>query len=119
MKKSKLFKMVESEDEKFCPGIVYKARLSTYIEKGGGYVETMKLVPNKTKSCEGCDNCPCLEDALCDLIDSDRPPDLSKVEDGKFYYLIIINESTDWETGIVDDWELGFTEYVEDKCNVE
>jgi hypothetical protein len=68
----------------------------------------------KRMSCAGCSHCGALLEDLQErlsLYGDDKfvyAPVVQDAENGALYTLAVANESRDWETGIVDDWDLEF-----------
>ena len=59
----------------------------------------------KKKSCPGCKHCGYLLDELGEFDEIDIRP---YTEDGALYKLEVVDVSTDWESGLADDWNLAF-----------
>lgn len=91
-----------------CVGRLFRCKKNTFINKRGEYVEDMRMSPLKRKSCKGCSYCDYLEDDLHEFIDSGTPVIIDSPENGAIYQLKMVNLSTDYETGYVDDWDLEF-----------
>jgi len=97
---------IKRPDVKHCKGLYFRCRMSQFISSKGEYIYTEKMIPLKRKSCTGCDKCMPVLDCFDDILDI--PVVIEKIVDGGLYKLDIINESRDWETGIIDEWDLGF-----------
>lgn len=92
-----------------CKGKLFRCKDTryTYDEKGKiifGHQTLMREL--KRKSCPGCAHC---EPMIDDLKDTSSPIIKPVVKHGGLYRLDYGNISRDWETGIVDDWDLIFT----------
>lgn len=59
----------------------------------------------KRRSCPGCKHCNWIYDDLRETLDNVILPDII---DGELYTIQYVNEHKDWETGIVDDYNLEF-----------
>ncbi len=91
--------------KKTCQGNIFKACVGIYRTKKG-FGQTIRFTRSARLSCPGCDYCGWQFDSL-DEINKDYPiHDLEKAEDGNFYGLSICNPSYDWETGILDNYDL-------------
>lgn len=66
------------------------------------------MSPLKRDSCEGCKYCGGLENDLQDMVCNDIDIEIDKIVPNAKYYLCVNNISRDWETGVVDDWDLIF-----------
>lgn len=98
---------------KSCKGIIYKAEVSLFQTKRGiGY--TIRLNEAKKLSCPGCSICNFKRgyDSGLSEIDVDDWPiiGIENVKNGKYYTLETINQHRDYETGIIDDWDLALVE---------
>jgi len=108
---------VEPAEEQ-CLGTVYRASVSFYLT-ARGFAQTVKLNKLKKLSCPGCKYCGWENDTLSE-VNKDWPIlGMDKVEDQKLYTLGMCNVTTDWESGIVDGWDLELVEYVPDDNNGE
>ncbi len=89
-----------------CKGVIYKADIQ-HCKTKRGVLFSVRLNKMKRMSCQGCDDCDWLDDELNEL-DHEwyRIVGIEKVENGELYQLQVGNIGTDWETGIVDEWEL-------------
>jgi hypothetical protein len=102
--------MVWKEPEKpVCKGIVCRASkyVGVHYQKNGRtcIVDKIQLNILKRKSCSGCEQCAGLWGQLSE-VNNDWPiKNMGDVEDGKLYYLTIEVLSTDWESGLPDEWE--------------
>ena len=87
-----------------CTGLVFKGSSQVYMTNGRiTYKQSVRLM--KRMSCD-CDTCLYMLDSINEDIACDHPPIFPKqIKDGKFYSVRVINESRDWETGIIDDWD--------------
>lgn len=90
-----------------CRGVIFKARVSTYNTKRGiGF--TIRLDRMNKLSCPGCEQCGWVDETLEDWISYTGEPPLNflEVENGKLYTIGICNESRDYETGVINDFDL-------------
>lgn len=86
-----------------CKGLFYRGFSSMFFDgKKIERREGIRLL--KGRSCSGCSECVWMQDNLSEEISCGNiiMPD---IDHGALYSVRIINESTDWETGIVDSWE--------------
>jgi hypothetical protein len=58
-------------------------------------------------SCPGCEGCDWMEDEIRNFIDNDTPI-THEPKEGQLYRVAIINEERDWESGIIDAWDIAF-----------
>lgn len=94
-----------------CKGVFFRANVSKYWDSDKGVIgerRTVRIL--KRKSCPGCSACAWIYDHLQEDVENVHIED---VENGKVYSIIVTNEHTDWETGIVDDYDLSFKEVKE------
>ena len=98
-----------------CKGRIYRARVSAFIDNRGDYVYRERMVLLKRKSCIGCEECGCLDDMLSEFLSNETPPIIMHIEDGALYSLRVVNESRDWESGMIDDWDMEFVKIKKDK----
>ena len=98
-----------------CKGQVFRGRENMYVHKGR-YVHQVSMQLLKRKSCDGCDTChgwSALED-IEESIGTSFPPIIKKIKDGALYRIEAINITRDWESGIVDGYDLEFIEVKEE-----
>ncbi len=92
-----------------CKGLVYRYVQERYINAKGDLFLTDRFRFLKSKSCTGCQVCDWLLEYVREL---DFDPILPKgLRHGSVYELKCIAEYRDWETGIVDDVDVGFVLY--------
>ncbi len=87
-----------------CKGLIYKAKENQFKNSKGHFVLKCEMVPMKRLSCSGCESCGGIYDCIEEL--DPIFPDV--IEHNQLYELVIGNVSTDWESGIVDDFDLMF-----------
>lgn len=118
------FKETEKVEPEPCNGQIYR-----YVQEAWTGVSDRDINFRhrfrwlKSKSCndEECMQCNCLLDDFDEqyshlgyqLIDFDAILPHGGPVVGKLYKLQLVDWSTDWETGIMDDWTIGFEEYIE------
>jgi len=105
-----LTEMTKIKPESTCKGRVYRADIS-HCRTKRGFGLFMRFNEVKRLSCPGCDDNSCCvgwEDEELDEISWEHWSiiDIEKAEHGKLYRLVQCNMSRDWETGIIDDWDL-------------
>lgn len=93
-----------------CTGLFYRCKVNSFINSKGAYVYQERMVPLKRMSCPGCVHCGDLLDELNEVAFDKymNGPVIEKIKDSGLYKLQITNISTDWESGIVDDWDIEF-----------
>jgi len=94
------------EEKSDCKGLVFRGYKSLFYVSAQEKFEMrqgIKLL--KKKSCSGCEHCGWLIDNAKESIDWDGliMPDIIHEA---LYTLKVTNESRDWESGIVDDWDI-------------
>ena len=91
-----------------CIGKVYRA--DVYNRVTASTVEcSIKLRLRKKLSCPGCERCGWIDESLGAI---DKPIiNIEEAQHGRLYCIRACNESTDWETGIIDDYDLEIVEY--------
>ncbi len=91
-----------------CTGLVFRACVSEFLDKRNSYVKTVRFTPLIRSSCR-CLKCSSLFDVYIDTIREGLFPIIpDEVVDQALYSLRLINESRDFETGYVDDYDLEF-----------
>jgi hypothetical protein len=101
-----------------CQGNIYKASVSVYKTKRG-FAQTIRLNRSARLSCPGCSYCGWQYESI-DEIGHDWPVlGIEDAEDGKFYGLSICNHSSNWESGLVDDWDLEMIPFIPTKLEDE
>jgi len=87
-----------------CKGLVFRGFSSMFFSDGR-LEERRGIRLLKRESCAGCEKCGFILDDLSEqvIIGSMIIPE---IEHGKLYEVIVTNESRDWETGYVDDYDL-------------
>lgn len=94
-----------------CRGLVFRLRKNVYWD-GNSYNENTQMYLLKKKSCtdENCFSCMALREELHKrACDSNYRPIINMHVPGGLYELQVTNISRDWESGVVDDWDLEFT----------
>ncbi len=100
---------VEREEVEICKGLIFRYRETEYLNSDGAFVRTNRMMPMRRKSCPGCSKC----DWFFDCYKEQGVMWPSGLKEGELYHLTVVNVSTDWETGYVDDFDLEFVEYKE------
>lgn len=93
-----------------CKGRVYRCRINNYVGNNGEIVAKTSFIPLLRKSCrsEECQFCGWQEEDVYNLFPLCKNP-----KHGAMYRLDTTNVTTDWETGIVDGWDLELVEVKE------
>jgi len=95
-----------------CKGLVYRANVQ-HCRTKQGILFSVRLNKLKKKSCFGCEECECIEDQLSEISYDWPLINIETVEHGKLYTIGFTNISRDWETGVVDEWDLEVIPYKE------
>ena len=101
------------EEKVPCKGKVYRGKINNFINANSEVILQQRMIPMKRKSCPGCENCYPLEEELHERIndfDYMAPIFPEKIKHGQLYKLKVTGVGRDWETGIVDEWDLEFVE---------
>ena len=97
-----------------CKGVIFRADVQNFqTQKGMGF--SVRLNKMKRLSCKGCMECGGLESYFGEISNEWPIVGIEKVEHGKLYSLQVVNIEKDFESGIVDGWDLGLVEYKEEK----
>ena len=114
------FTIVENEkaDPEICVGLFFRVAREAWIGSGGDICFRYRFRPLPSKSCPGCFTCDWLVEDLDQYLYLYNSGDIDfQLEQyfthGMLVQLKVTNVSTDWETGIVDDYELDFVEVKE------
>ena len=94
-----------------CNGAIYRYKQNLYLGSRGEIVYKDSFIPMKKLSCKGCECCYWIYESLSDMISNGNIIIPNNLEDGELYYLSVTNISTDWETGVVDDFDFMFVKY--------
>ena len=92
-----------------CKGLFFRVSVNDYfVKERGEYTYSTRLRLLKSISCPGCSQCQWLLD---DYGECGAMPILPEgLNHNAIVELRVTNLSRDWETGSVDDWDLGFVE---------
>jgi len=86
-----------------CKGRFFRVQENNFLASDGSWVVNRRYKPLKRRSCPGCQYCGWMQDDIKEgipVIDGGRDKDVVQ--------LIVTDQFTDWETGLVDDWKLKF-----------
>ena len=108
------------EEPKECKGLIFRCETTMWRGSDGSVNFKERYCQLARKSCPGCQQCDWLmedlDQRLYDFLFADT---ISRGgSNGALYKLEVTNMSTDWETGFVDDYDVGFAPYKEPE-NVE
>jgi hypothetical protein len=104
--------LIEDKSEKVCKGKFFRASVNGFMSAGGTYTYQERMKPLKRMSCSGCVDCGWIEDDLNEFINNEVFPGVKTgIENGAIYTLTVTNISRDWESGVVDGYELQFVKY--------
>lgn len=92
-----------------CKGIVWRLKVNRFINKKGEVVYTERMTRLKRESCPGCIECAWVLEGIQEFIDMGTPIQIDKIEHNGKYSLKVINITTDWESGVMDGWDLKFS----------
>lgn len=95
-----------------CKGLVFRYSENTFLSVEKGIYQTQaRFKVLKRKSCNGCEFCGYLLETLSEDLAAEHNPILPQnPSSNKLYGLRVINESTDFETGYVDSFDMEFYE---------
>lgn len=94
-------------------GLVFKASVKNVRTSDNGFCFKVALKHLKNKSCSGCENCGWLHDVVQEVNESWPIIGLESCEDGELYTIVPCNESRDFESGIIDSYDLKIREFKE------
>lgn len=95
-----------------CKGIIFRANVTHYVT-GINIGQKIRLRQLKRKSCPGCNKCRWIYDQI-EEVNEDWPIiGIDKVKNGKLYTITVTNIGRDFETGLVDEWDLAIVEWKE------
>lgn len=106
--KDLLDNMTLETEESYCTGLpIFKCVSSFYTRNNNEIVETKRLLYRSRLSCH-CEKCERLKGMIFE--DICEREDLNIVNwdwllNGHYYSLGMVNQTTDWETGYLDDWD--------------
>lgn len=105
-----LLKAKNSISSNSCKGQIFRADVQMCMTKRG-VMFSVRLNKLKRMSCPGCEYCSWITDDLSE-IDPDHWPiiGIESAEHGKLYTLEMCNVGRDYETGMVDEWDLRVVE---------
>ena len=95
------------KDRPSCHGQIFKCVENSFRNTRGDYVSKLRMVHQRRLSCNGCDACGWQLDTLSEFVSAGAPISI-EVGDGQYATLTTKNQHRDWETGIVDDYDLAF-----------
>ena len=98
--------------------VVYKADVQHCTTKRG-VLFSVRLNKMARMSCKGCDRCGGLADDLSNINANWSIIGIESAKSGKLYEIKMVNMSTDWETGYVDEWDLQLVPYEESEADSE
>jgi hypothetical protein len=96
--------ILEDNRETACIGLTFKGHV-TVFSKQGRVERRESLNIMRRLSCKGCPKCGWIRDELQETINMNKlimPP----IEEGMLYTIQMVNVSTDWESGYVDDYDM-------------
>jgi hypothetical protein len=89
-----------------CRGRIYRADVQHYVGKREDIVLKLVLRPLLRESCPGCEKCGWLLEQINEFVENDRVIGMESIEKGRKYTFRIANICKDWETGIVEDFDI-------------
>lgn len=118
------FTALKEPEKKVCNGQIYRYAEEAWIGSDGDVNFRHRFRWVKSLSCndEGCNQCEWLVDdfqeQLSPILDFDSMLPHNGAKPGAYYQLKVTDYySTDWETGICDDYTIGFEEWNEEEEN--
>lgn len=94
-----------------CKGLFFRGYRNVYSVGSEFHIKQgFKLL--KRKSCTGCERCHYYFDDMYEMIDSNCVVYPNEIKNGGLYSLRVTNVGTDWESGIVDEWDYEFFEVI-------
>ncbi len=107
-------RVVRDTDPSECKGLVFRARIRSYVQRNKEIVYKEELRFLKRKSCTGCAACDCFWDDLDDWISTyDFPNCVNGFIDGELYKLVYGKEQRDWETGVGEGCDIDLVKFNE------
>lgn len=103
-------KIESTKSENVCKGKVYKVIDNNFLASDGSYHTQRRYRYMKRKSCKGCQYCDWINDTI-----NEGTAVIDGGHHGDYVTLVMANQHTDWETGMVDDFDLRFIPYREVK----
>jgi hypothetical protein len=97
--------MIDLLDPNPCKGLLFRGRVNNYCQNTK-IVWRQELHLLKRRSCSGCDKCWWIFDELHEQQMNGVILPQNGIEDGMLYRIRTTNHSRDWETGIIDDYDL-------------
>lgn len=110
------FTLLQVEKTTSCKGRFFRCLINNYLTSDGGYVAQVRMKPLKRMSCGGCKECEHIDFGAQECLDNDIPLVIDNPVHGGTYRLDIGNLGTDWETGLVDEWDYIFSKVKEEVC---
>lgn len=101
------FELTE-EPENTCKGTVYRLKQQNYLDNKGNFVSKTTMVLQKRLSCTGCPKCGNDAFEISESVSCGKPPIINDIDPNALYTLTYTNFSTDWESGIVDGYDVEF-----------
>ena len=101
-----LLKLIDVENT--CKGQVYRCKINSFINAKNEYVYQERMLLQKRMTCSGCEQCGYIDEMFREWIIEGNPMVIQEAIHNAYYRLEVINESRDWESGEVNDWELAF-----------
>ena len=111
------FKNIETNEKiNDCKGKIYKFKQNYFKNAKGHYIYKETMVPQKRLSCPGCEVCGWLIESLDEMnqYTYDNGPPIEYPEHNALYELSVTNQSRDWESGVVDDYDIEFVKVKND-----
>lgn len=98
------FETIERPELESCKGLIFRG-YSCVFEMNGKIERKEGIRLLKRESCPGCKDCGYLMDEIREAVCS-HTLILPDIEHGALYSVRLINLSKDWETGIVDSYDI-------------
>ena len=91
-----------------CKGLVYRARVSSFLRRGGEYVDRRGLTLLARKSCRTCGKCFSLSEMFKEYVNDGNYVNTNHLENMGAYRLTITNVIEDYETGLIDHYDIEY-----------
>ena len=95
----------KAKTESNCKGLFFRGYHSLFYSNDR-FEKKQGIKFLKRKSCAGCENCGWLIDEAKELIANESGFIMPDIINGALYALKVTNESRDWESGLIDEYDI-------------